>query len=157
MPYVLDVIVDGVDILESPSTFQRDVFLEFALDCQADRFTIPLRPLAARVNCDFSVRLILHVSDYSKSFMFAAMATTDESGAKVLLARAKFPLKAFPVGSSKGFKFPLMCVSDNTRPIAQIHIIVCLSILVPYRSTPNPRALLKCVETNRGQYWSAPP
>jgi hypothetical protein len=159
MSYVLDLVVHEVESLEHSRSIKTDVFLEFTLDGIGQPFKVQPLPPASHLRWDAPVRLTLNATAFLNSFLFAALATTDPSGAKIALARAKFPLKGFPVGRPKKFRFPLMSTSDTSVCLAQAHITAWLSALVPYRSGADSGFPMSNAQTQtgRGQYWSAPP
>jgi hypothetical protein len=152
--YVLDLVVHEADISDDASRLKSDVFLEFKLDGLSETFNVQPCPSAPHIKWDFPVRLILHVSEFSRSFMFASLCTLG-AGQKIIVGRARFPLKSLPVGNPKRFKFPLMSSANNAICVATVHVTACLSALVPYHSTQEVGARVGGAP-GRGQYWSAP-
>jgi hypothetical protein len=102
------------------------------------------------------VRLILHLTDLSQAFMFAAMVIAEAGGGKTNLGRAKFPLKALPSDCPRRFKFPLMSAQNNATCVAHVHATASLSTLVPYQSIPTRGLPYTEDKESHGWYWSAP-
>jgi hypothetical protein len=156
MSYVLDLVVHEADVLEDVQHITSDVFLEFKLDGLSQLFRVPPCAAAAHLKWDLPVRLILHVTDFSRSFMYAALVGTDATGGKVNLGRARFPLKALPIANPKRFKFPLMSPQNNAICVAYVHVTASLSTLVPYQSNPTREPCDPVQAGAHGRYWSAP-
>jgi hypothetical protein len=156
MSYVLDLVVHEADVLEDVRNLGPELFLEFKLDGLSQLCVIPPRTPAPHIKWDFPVRLILHVNDFSRSFMYAAMVAADAGGGRVNFGRAKFPLKSLPIANPKRFKFPLMSSQNNAICVAHVHLTASLSTLVPYQSNPTRGPSYTDHTGAHGRYWSSP-
>jgi hypothetical protein len=156
MSYVLDLVVHEAAMLGDTRRLAPDLFLEFKLDGLGQPLALPPCAPAPLMKWDFPARLILHLPDFARSFMYAAMVAPDAAGGRANLARAKFPLKALPIANPKRFKFPLMSAQNNAICVAHVHVTASLSTLVPYQSNPTRGPPYPEDKGARGRYWSAP-
>jgi hypothetical protein len=157
MPYLLDLVVHGVEMSVDVDDPTAELFLEFTFDGLDQPLILPARLPASYMKWDFPARLILNTSDYSRAFIYSTLATLPPDGGRVNVGRARFPLKAIPIATPKRFKFPLMSAKNSALVAANVHVTAALSTVTNFHSNPPRGPSYQEEKAPPRRYWSGPP
>ena len=103
------------------------------------------RPFSTNESTDFNnpswnfpVRIILHLIDLHKSYLYFTLCTKDPKTEEIIcVGRSRIGLRFFPFGSPKTIDFPVMQTDNASKTVLLLRITASLSNLeenLPHRN-----------------------
>lgn len=136
--FILDFLLNETTLSPEMQGFSSEIFVVFKADGINSQVASQRLPAKPHMEWKVPARMILTVSDLSKSYLYVSINAVDTENQKInCIGIAKVGLRALPVGHPRSFQFPLLAPKNTAIQTCTLHLTATISTFFPF-SSANP-------------------